>query len=502
MTKRRTVAGRILASYLVVVIAFGTAVGFSVVSARRAARDAELLRSGYVPLKLSIGSALETQNLVSAQLNHITEAKNPTDARGWIETGRRVRPLTFSDMRAAVGKGLSSSEDAEVRAFGEELLREGDEIEKYLGADGERFARLFEAIIAADADRAERLRSELVSYEVEGARRLRELLRRVEREMDSLASAARARERQAIEMLLLLTAIALIVGVVVSLYARRVLAPLGAVTARAKAVASGDLTPREVVASRDEIGELATTFENMVAAIARANTELLQAERLATIGKMAAKVTHEIRNPLSSIGLNIELLEEELAQGGHADESHQLLRAIKKEVERLSELSDQYLRVARRPAFRLEPDSLGDFLKDVVDFVRPELSRAKVDCRVELQEPLPTVAFDEGQMRQAILNLMRNAREAMQPEGGELALRLEPAPGGGVHLMIDDTGSGLSEEAREKIFEPFFTTKPGGTGLGLMVTRQIVEAHGGTIACEAREGGGTRFWIHLPGLEN
>lgn len=498
MTKRRTVASRILASYLVVVLAFGTAVGFSVVSARRAARDAEILRSGYVPLKLSLGAALETQNLVSAQLNHITEAKNPTDARGWIETGRRVRPLTFSDMRAAIDNGLSG--DADAKAFGDELLHEASEVEKYLIADGERFARLFEAILANDAERAERLRSELVSYEVEGARRLRELLRRVDREMDSLVANAREREHQAIELLLWLTTLALTVGVLVSIYARRVLAPLGAVTARAKAVASGDLTPREVVASRDEIGELATTFENMVAAIASANAELLQAERLATIGKMAAKVTHEIRNPLSSIGLNIELLEEELVEGESKEESEQLLRAIKKEVERLSDLSDQYLRVARRPEPRLERANFAEFLGEVVDFVKPELSRGNVHCRVEIADNLPQIAFDEAQMRQALLNLMRNAREAMQPEGGELVLRIEPAPEGGIQLSIDDTGSGLSEEARARLFEPFFTTKQRGTGLGLTVTRQIVEAHGGAIGCEAREPRGTRVWIRLPAV--
>ena len=497
MTKRRSVAGRILASYLLVVIAFGAALGFSVMSAQRAARDAELLRSGYVPLKLALGAALETQNLVSAQLNHITEAKNPTDARGWIETGRRVRPLTFSDIRSAIEDGLLGDEQA--RAFGEELLREGREIEGYLAADGDRFARLFEAIVANDAERAERLRGELVSYEVEGARRLRELLRRVDREMDTLVAAARVRERQAIEALLWLTALALTVGMAVSLYTRRVLAPLGAVTARAKAVASGDLTPREVVASRDEIGELATTFENMVSAIARANAELVQAERLATIGKMAAKVTHEIRNPLSSIGLNIELLEEELSDdAGDEEEAKQLLRAIKKEVERLSELSDQYLRVARLPSPRLEQESFADFVEEAIEFVRPELTRAKVRCELSIAEPLPQVAFDEGQMRQALLNLVRNAREAMQPEGGVLRIGVQPSEEGGIVLTVDDEGPGLSEEARARIFEPFFTTKSSGTGLGLTITRQIVEAHGGEIGCDAREPRGTRVWVKVP----
>lgn len=290
------------------------------------------------------------------------------------------------------------------------------------------------------------------------------------------------------------------VGVGVSLYARRVLSPLGAVTDRAKAVAKGDLTPRKVIATADEIGELAATFEGMVAAIARANTELVQAERLAAIGKMAAHVTHEIRNPLSSMGLNIELLEEELTLGPAASEAHQLVRAIKREIERLSELSEEYLRVARRPAPDLERESLGDLVREVVEFVRPELAKAKVSCAVDVEDALPLVAFDEAQIRQALLNLIRNAREAMQPAGGELCLRVRASNGsGGVDLVVDDDGSGIGEEVREKVFDPFFTTKERGTGLGLAVTRQIVEAHGGTIACEPREPHGTRFFIHLPG---
>jgi signal transduction histidine kinase len=215
---------------------------------------------------------------------------------------------------------------------------------------------------------------------------------------------------------------------------------------------------------------------------------------------MAAHVTHEIRNPLSAMGLNVELLEETLAEGDPR-EAQQLLRAIKGEIERLSALSDQYLRVARRPEPRLEPGDLAALVDEVATFVRPELDRAGVALRVAAPAAVPPVAFDEAQIRQALLNLVRNAREAMQPQGGELAVTVAPAAGGGVDLTVDDTGAGIDEEAREKIFEPFFTTKDRGTGLGLAVTRQIVEAHGGTIACEPRTPRGTRFWVHLPAGE-
>jgi signal transduction histidine kinase len=214
---------------------------------------------------------------------------------------------------------------------------------------------------------------------------------------------------------------------------------------------------------------------------------------------MAAHVTHEIRNPLSSMGLNVELLEEELAGVTDMAEAQQLVRAIKREIDRLAELSDEYLRLARRPTPTLERDNLADLVREVVDFIRPELDKAKVTCEVHIDDPLPSVAFDEAQIKQALLNLVRNAREAMPPSGGALWLRVGASQeGDGVDLVVDDNGSGIDLDVREKVFDPFFTTKEGGTGLGLALTRQIVEAHGGTIACEARVPKGTRVSVHLP----
>jgi signal transduction histidine kinase len=509
MAKRRSVAARILASYVLMMLAFALTALFSVISERRAAREAELLRTGYVPLKSSIEGALEAQNLVNVELNHITEAKNPSDARSWIETERRVRPKTFAEIRA-VAHGFAAAGDASAGSLSLDLVQGASDIERFLQADGERFTRLFEALGVGDSASAERIQNDLVSYEAEGARRIRDLRNRVDREMDDLVTSARIRERRSIAMLVVLSLLTLAVGIGVSLHARRVLRPLAAVTDRAKAVARGDLTPRNVIASADEIGELAATFEGMVAAIARANAELVQAERLGAIGKMAAHVTHEIRNPLSSMGLNVELLEEELALVSEMSEARQLVRAIKREIERLAELSEEYLRVARRPAPHLERESLADLVREVVEFVRPELSKANVTCDVEIEEPLPSIAFDEAQIRQALINLIRNGREAMQPSGGTLWVRVRTSrkgdPNGGaasagVDLVVDDDGSGIGEELRDKVFDPFFTTKERGTGLGLAVTRQIVEAHGGTISCEARTPRGTRFFVHLPQAE-
>jgi signal transduction histidine kinase len=233
----------------------------------------------------------------------------------------------------------------------------------------------------------------------------------------------------------------------------------------------------------------------MVSAIARANEQLLASERLATIGKMAAHVTHEIRNPLSSIALNVELLEDDLAEG--SEEPRALVRAIRLEVERLTALSEQYLSVARRQPVRLEREDLREVVGEALEFMRRDLERHNVKLEVDCPAEPVVASIDEAQIKQALFNLIRNAREAM-PKGGVLAVGVQTGSGGGADVTVEDEGTGLDEAARARLFEPFFTTKNHGTGLGLAITRQIVEAHGGSIACEPRAPKGTRIWLHFP----
>lgn len=494
---RRTVADRLLGSYLLVFAAFAVTVGWSFLALRAAARDAELLRAGYVPLYIRIGEALAEQNVFNAQLNHITAARVPADVREWLETAQRTRPLTFSLVRQAAEQGLPADADPEVQRFRDDIVRDAAGLERALESEPERFAKLSHALSVGDREGAERAHDDLVKREAEGAQRLRTMRARVEEAMANLTAEARRREERSVQLLVGLGLLTLLVGIMISLYARRVLAPLSVVTQRAKAVARGDLTPHEVMATNDEIGELATTFEGMVAAIQRARAELVQAERLATIGKMAAHVTHEIRNPLSAIGLNVELLEEEVAAAGEKEQAA-LVAAIKSEVDRLSRIAEQYLSVARRPAPRLERERVDDLVRELVAFVKPELDRAGVTSRLDIDPDLPEVELDESQLRQAMLNLIRNAREAM-PKGGEITVGVARA-GGSVEIRVDDTGAGVPEELIASIFDPFFTTKQRGTGLGLAVTREIVEAHHGSIHCERRAEGGTRFRIVLPAV--
>jgi two-component system NtrC family sensor kinase len=516
---RRSVAARVLASYSIVTLAFALAAGFSLLTQRAAAREMRLVQEGYLPMRLLVHDLVGAQDTWNTQLNDITEAKNPADRRVWFDVELRGRPHSFDEVRKAIGAAFIEERDEESALIGASFITTTREIERFAMADAERLDRLFHALDRNDAAAARALRDELVTRGTQVRKRLGGLEVSVEKQVKNQLSAAQERELLAIRLLAVLSAITVLVGVLMALYARRVLRPLGRVTERAQAVARGDLEARPAVQSDDEIGELAVTFERMVAAIAEANTQLVAAERLATVGKMAAHVTHEIRNPLSSIALNLELLEEQLgvlrasragqaASPGDADaEAQALLRAIGKEVERLSGLSQQYLAFARQRPLDLEPEDVGAIVREGAEFARRELEQHGLALELDIASDLPTVLADEGQLRQALLNLIRNAREAM-PKGGRITVRVHRAENAGVALIVDDEGPGIEPGLREHLFEPFFTTKSHGTGLGLAITQQIAKAHGGTIECESRtydSGGaaakGTRFTVRLPGAK-
>ncbi|MFO0547892.1 MAG: ATP-binding protein [Polyangiaceae bacterium] len=493
--RRRSVARRIVASYLVLLVAFATTVGLALRDMRTAAVDAELLRGGLVPLQLSIGQALAEQNVLTAQLNHATSAKNPSDVREWIETARRTRPVTLAAARRATEKLAGGGVEAEkLRA---EAVRELDALDQNAAADD--YARLLDYLTVGDRDGATDVQSELVKREADGAQRLRGVKAKTEAAMERLSQEAARRERRALELLVSLSAFTLLVAAAITVYARRALRPLVEVTDRAKAVAAGDLTPRAARDDGSELGQLAVTFETMVGAIRDARAEIVKTERLATVGRMAAHITHEIRNPLSAIGLNLEMLESELPDTADAREQRELVAAIKNEAQRLSKLSEQYLSLARKPQPTLSPEAPGDLVEEILAFVRPELDRAKVVLSVDIEPDLPVLELDENLFRQALLNLVRNAREAMS-DGGSLRVVVRAArpPDSLVEFVIEDTGPGIPEDVRASIFDPFFTTKQRGTGLGLAVTREILEAHRGQIRCEPREGGGTRFVLAIP----
>lgn len=492
----KTLATRILVSFGITLVAFAVTVGFTVAAQKRAAEDSEELAKGFVPVALKLGKLRAVQSTLASIVEGIPDERNPHSTRDILKTLDGERRLMFDETRAAMHDGLRELGSDATRELALVLTGELDATQAHWADDNESRDRLFAALDAGDGDAANREIVVLGAMEHAGVKRLSALAERVDASIKELSEAARAREQRAIVELALLAALTLAVGIGVSIHTRRLLGPLERVTQRAKAVARGDLTPQPTERTDDEIGELATAFERMVGAVAKAQSRALANERLAAIGKMAAHVTHEIRNPLSSISLNVELLEENLADAGLRGEPVALLAAISREVQRLEHLSEEYLRVARLPQPRMESEHLASTLREIVSFARPEMERAGLEIELEIDDDVPPALFDEGQIRQAVLNVLRNAREAMS-DGGKIDVYLR-AEGMSIVVGVDDRGSGIPEDVRARIFDPFFSTKGEGTGLGLAITRQIVEAHGGTIAVEPREGGGTSFRILLP----
>jgi signal transduction histidine kinase len=216
------------------------------------------------------------------------------------------------------------------------------------------------------------------------------------------------------------------------------------------------------------------------------------------IARLAGGLAHEIKNPLSTIRLNMELLAEDLgeAQTPVQRRAAKRIEIVRRECQRLQSLLDDFLNFAKVRRLHLEPSDLNHEINDVLDFFAPEAKEAGVEIVRYLDADLPRVMIDREAFRQALLNLIINAKQAMQ-DGGQLIVRTA-AEGDTVALYLIDTGCGMDERTASRMFEAFFSTKPGGSGLGLPTTQKIIAALGGRISVQSELGRGTQFTIELP----
>jgi signal transduction histidine kinase len=222
-------------------------------------------------------------------------------------------------------------------------------------------------------------------------------------------------------------------------------------------------------------------------------------ERNAEISQLAGGLAHEIRNPLSTLSLNLDLLAEDFQNAESARDRRVLQRVgrLRDGVNRLNDILDNFLRFARIQELRLEPTDLNALVDELRDFYEPQAATQGIVVRVSAAKDLPLVVLDADLFRQALLNLMFNAEHALLPEGGELIMSTR-REGKWVVLDVTDTGSGMSHEICSKVFDAFYSTRKGGTGLGLPIARKIVEANDGTISVRSELGKGSQFTIRLP----
>jgi signal transduction histidine kinase/type II secretory pathway pseudopilin PulG len=225
------------------------------------------------------------------------------------------------------------------------------------------------------------------------------------------------------------------------------------------------------------------------------NTQLQVSERLAALGRITAGVAHEVKNPLNSMRLWLENLKESLPPEPDSG-SQQAVQVLDKEIDRLDAVVKRFLDFTRPMEIRLEATQIADVLKDVAEIAKPQLQKAKIHVAQLLPIDVPEVYVDRALLKQAVLNLVLNAVEAM-PSGGQLRLMLSRR-GEMAEITVGDTGKGIPLENRQKIFQLFFTTRPGGSGIGLASTFRIVQLHNGSIDFTSEVGRGTTFRIELP----
>lgn len=284
------------------------------------------------------------------------------------------------------------------------------------------------------------------------------------------------------------------------------LRPLRQLSQKVRDLGRGDWSQRVEIdgaARRDEVSQLAADFNQMAATLEERERRLLRGERLAAAGQLAAQITHEIRNPLSSVGLNVELLEDEIHEA--SPEARHLLKEITKEVDRLTTITEDYLRFARRPKPELVRIDLADHVRGLLTFLTPELELAQIELRIELPETATWVHGDANQLRQVFMNLIRNAAEAVvDPERDdpaapwvEVQMRCKADM---VSVVVRDNGPGIEvpDDGLERIFEAFYTRKAQGTGLGLPIVQEIVGDHGGAVRVAQTGPDGTTFEVQIP----
>jgi signal transduction histidine kinase len=312
--------------------------------------------------------------------------------------------------------------------------------------------------------------------------------------ISSTGDIAQAKRRSAMTIGIVAISVILLVAAVGSIIAGNITAPVKQLVKVTEQIADGDLTAEAEVKTRDEIGALAESFNQMTRELKVSRDKLVQSEKLAAVGHLAAGIAHEIRNPLTSIKMIVQLLKRRLKDDESSRESVQVVLG---EIDRLEIIINGLLDFARPMELALEPADVAHVINDILGIMEADLRHRKIELVRSMDEKLPQVMLDENRMKQVFMNVILNSIQAM-PGGGSLTFKCHyDKESRLVQVEISDTGTGMSQEVLANAFEPFFSTKPDGTGLGLSNVRKIIELHGGNIQIESAEGQGTKAIIAL-----
>jgi two-component system NtrC family sensor kinase len=489
----------------VVLVTFGMLTLFSVTELHRNQQEIRLVSQGYLLLAQDAAALDSFQRNQAQEAAQIAAEKDPQTRAALA----RLAPLTFPPLlRARLSSLESTLEAMRVEAPpSEQAFLAGVRGRVEHVARGVDLLESTATHAWSEAPGSPEEQAALISAQDALGRELRALRAGLETRIRTVVDQAERRERSRGLLIIGLSVVAIVVGLLATALSARSLRPVRTLIEGVGRIRRGDYSAQLRIPGDDEISQLGREFDAMARALeereqalAEQQEKLVRAERLAAVGRVSAQVAHEVRNPLSSIGLNVELLQDALQRArfrstADAEEVRTLLQAVTREVDRLTETTERYLRMARSPEPVLAAEEVNAVVDAVLDFAAGELTRAGIRVERSLVPGLPRALVDEGQLRQVLLNLVRNAREAMSA-GGTLRLSTGAAEGG-LQIRVEDTGPGISEAARARLFDPLFTTKPHGTGLGLALSRQILEAHGGALICERTGPEGTVFVVRV-----
>ena len=313
-------------------------------------------------------------------------------------------------------------------------------------------------------------------------------------------------ERQTSRSALLTLAVLFFTTLITGFFVWRFTRPIKNLSVAARNVAAGNFDVQVETNRRDEMGTLATAFNEMTAKLGRAReleTQLHQAEKGAVVGRLAAAIAHEIRNPLNYINLTLDHLRSSFAPADPEKRATfiKLADQLKAEVARINRHITDFLKYSRPSKLELQGVDIREEAEDALRLVEARASECGIETTIVQEENLPTVMADRESLRSVFTNLVINAVEAIDGEGGRVLIKLSNSGDNSVKVEISDTGCGIAAEDISKVFEPYFSTKETGTGLGLAIVKKAVDDHGGTINVASKQGSGTTFTIILPAKE-
>jgi signal transduction histidine kinase len=318
---------------------------------------------------------------------------------------------------------------------------------------------------------------------------------------------ARVKSRAQTRMLKIMTLAALpsvlVLGILLAyILLNQILKPIKILSMETGGMEMDRPLPREMTALRQRVHNLMENVDQTQSELQQSREHLLQTEKLAMVGKLAAGVAHTIRNPLTSVNMRLFSLERSLKLSQTQQEDFEV---IAEEVRHIDTIVQNFLEFARPPKLKIQSISPSEVVDMALQLLRHRLESYGVQVEVDRQHRLPMVEADPEQLKEVLINLLVNACEAMG-EGGLIVIREEEGVaeplGPVVVIRVKDNGPGIPKSVRDKVFQPFFSTKEEGTGLGLSIAYRIVEEHGGWLSLKSKEGEGATFTITLPCRED